>query len=132
MIVDSSAIVAIARDEPERLPFVQLMLDAEICRLSAGTFVELCAVAIRQRTFSFDWLDRAIVTYRLVIEPVTVQQARIGQTAYARYGIGSQDPAKLNFGDCFAYALAKETGEPLLFKGDDFARTDVIAAFRPA
>lgn len=128
MIVDSSAIVAIARDEPERQRFIQLMADAEHCRMSAGTFIELSVVAIRKRSFTLEWLDRVVVTYRLSIEPVTAEQARTGQSAYQRYGTGSQHAAKLNFGDCFAYALAKAMGEPLLFKGNDFSKTDVVPA----
>ena len=65
---------------------------------------------------------------QLLVEPVTMAQARIAREAYRDFGRGSGHPARLNFGDCFAYALAKETGEPLLFKGGDFARTDVTAA----
>lgn len=66
--------------------------------------------------------------YGIAIAPVTVDQAQIGSDAYRRYGRGSGHPANLNFGDCFAYALSRATGEPLLFKGDDFAQTDVLAA----
>ena len=62
---------------------------------------------------------------QIIIEPVTESQARIAREAYRDFGKGSSHPAKLNFGDCFAYALAKFTGEPLLFKGDDFAHTDI-------
>ncbi|WP_375421736.1 PIN domain-containing protein [uncultured Sphingomonas sp.] len=66
------------------------------------------------------------------IAPVTIAQARIGQAAYAQYGRGTGHPAGLNFGDCFAYALAKESGRPLLYKGHHFAATDVVAAISPA
>jgi ribonuclease VapC len=64
----------------------------------------------------------------IVIEPVTEEQAHIARQAYRDYGRGSGHPARLNFGDCFAYALARATGEPLLFKGDDFRHTDIASA----
>ena len=72
--------------------------------------------------------DDLVKEARIVIEPVTEVQARIAREAYRDFGKGSGHPAKLNFGDCFAYALAKTTGEPLLFKGDDFIQTDIIPA----
>jgi ribonuclease VapC len=67
---------------------------------------------------------------RILVAPVTEQQARIARAAYRDFGKGSGHPARLNFGDCFAYALAKDTGEPLLFKGRDFAHTDIVPALR--
>ena len=73
-------------------------------------------------------LDEFIETAEIVVEPVTEQQARIAREAYRDFGKGSGHPAQLNFGDCVSYALAKTTGEPLLFKGNDFSRTDI----RPA
>jgi ribonuclease VapC len=74
--------------------------------------------------------DELIREAQIVIESVTEAQAEIARQAYRDFGRGSGHPAKLNFGDCFAYALAKEKAEPLLYKGDDFARTDIIAALR--
>ena len=82
----------------------------------------LDSVVLAQRT-----CDELIAAAGIVIEPVTAGQARIARDAYRDFGKGSGHAAGLNFGDCFAYALAKATGEPLLFKGDDFSRTDVTA-----
>ena len=73
-------------------------------------------------------LDAFLQEAEVEIEPVTIEQARLAREAYRDYGKGSGHPARLNFGDCFAYALARDTGEPLLFKGDDFRRTDVTPA----
>lgn len=125
MIVDSSAFVAIALTEVEADGFVGAIGRADVCRVSAGTWIELTAVAVRRRLFSIEWLERIAVSYRLTIEPVTVEQARIGHHAYRTFGLGTGHRARLNFGDCFSYALAKATGEPLLFKGDDFVHTDL-------
>jgi ribonuclease VapC len=75
--------------------------------------------------------DQMIETGAITLEPVTIEQGRIAAEAHRRYGRGSGHPARLNFGDCFSYALAKATGEPLLFKGDDFGHTDVATAVAP-
>lgn len=96
--------------------------------MSAGGWIELSAVAVRRKIIPQPWLDTLIARFGLIIEPVTSEQAHIGHQAYRMFGIGSGHRARLNFGDCFAYALAKVTGEPLLFKGDDFIHTDVIPA----
>ena len=129
MIVDSSAVVAILRSEPEQQEFSRLISQAEVVRLSAANFLEasivLEATTNRERRLVFDgFLHSAGVT----IEPVTVEQAHLAREAYRDYGKGSGHPAGLNFGDCFAYALARATGEPLLFKGNDFSHTDVRSA----
>lgn len=128
MIVDTSALIAIAIKESERLAFLRLMDAAPIRRISAGSWIELSAVAVRRGLMPLAWLDAAPERLALEIEPVTVEQAKIGQDAYRKYGIGSGHEARLNFGDCFAYALAKATDEPLLFKGNDFSKTDVLRA----
>jgi ribonuclease VapC len=129
MIVDTSAIMAIVLDEPERARFTHLLADAAIARISAGSWIELSAVLTRRRdpvaNAAFAVVSETIA---LTIEPVTADQARIGWEAYRTYGIGTGHPARLNFGDCFTYALAKARGEPLLYKGDDFARTDLVPA----
>lgn len=130
MIVDSSVLVAIAQNEPETERFVRTLSGAAVARLSAGSWLELTAVFVRKSLLDIAWLERAIREYGITIEPVTLEQARIGQAAYREYGLGTGHPARLNFGDCFAYALAKATGEPLLFKGDDFGHTDVVDASR--
>jgi ribonuclease VapC len=129
VIIDTSALITILRAEPDAEGYAQAIQDAPIRRISAGNFLEAAIVIdgsrdpIASRRFD-DLCDAA----GLVIEPVTEAQARIGRDAYRDFGKGSGHPAQLNLGDCFAYALAKVTGEPLLFKGDDFAHTDV----RPA
>ena len=102
---------------------------AEVCRISAGTLLELSIVidsqsdAIAQRG-----LDDLITRQRILVEDVTPYHVALGRAAYRDFGKGSDSPAQLNFGDCFAYALARETGEPLLYKGDDFGHTDLRAA----
>jgi ribonuclease VapC len=129
MILDTSAVIAILRDEPEAARFAQAIQDAGRRRISAVNYVEAAAVIdgsrdpVASRRFD-DLLREAGVT----VEPVTQVQAKIARDAYRDFGKGSGHPAKLNFGDCFAYALAKAVGEPLLFKGDDFSHTDVASA----
>ena len=128
MIVDTSAIMAILTDEPERPAFVAKLAEASTPRLSAGSWIELAAVQVRGNRDYHQALEQLVAAFRIAIAPVTVEQAQIGHQAYREYGIGSRHDARLNFGDCFAYALAKATGEPLLFKGDDFSKTDIVAA----
>jgi len=129
MIVDSSALIAILRDERDARAYAQAIAHAAVRRISAASYVETAAVIdgshspIASRRFD-DFLREA----QLVIEPVTENQARIAREAYRDFGRGSGHPARLNFGDCFAYALAKALNEPLLFKGDDFTQTDVTPA----
>jgi ribonuclease VapC len=128
MILDTSAVVAILRDEPEAEVIAQAIERAEHRRISAVNYVEAAAVIdgsrdpIASRKFD-DLLREAEVT----IEVVTENQARIARQAYRDFGKGSGHPAKLNFGDCFAYALAKAKREPLLIKGEDFGQTDEAA-----
>ena len=126
MILDSSAIVAILRNEPDRPVLVQAMEDHLVRRISAANYLEVCILTDSNKnpTLSRE-LDDFFVNSEVVIEPVTAEQARIAREAYRDFGKGSGHPAKLNFGDCFAYALAKSKREPLLCKGDDFVHTDV-------
>ena len=130
MIVDSSAIMTVVLEEGESRRFAAAMAASPTSlRLSAGNWIELAAVLTRTGDGSlWDIAERLIEEARVTIEPVTIEQAVIAREAYRRYGRGTQHKASLNFGDCFAYALAKATGEPLLFKGDDFARTDITPA----
>jgi ribonuclease VapC len=129
MIVDASVLVAIAIDEPGCEMLLKAMLVPEIKRVSAANLLETWTVIDRRHIpGASEVLDDTIARTALVVEPVTLAQAEIARVAYARYGKGSGSPAQLNFGDCFAYALAKETGEPLLFIGDDFIHTDVPSA----
>lgn len=131
MIVDSSAIVAILRAEPEAPEIAGAIVSANEshrgCRVSAVSYVEAAIVidsgkdAIASRRF-----DEFFRVSRIAVESVTPQQAEIARQAYRDFGKGHHK-AGLNFGDCFAYALAKETGEPLLYKGKDFVHTDVDA-----
>jgi ribonuclease VapC len=127
MILDTSALAAIFFGEPELELYIQVIHDAERCRISAANFVELSMVVEGQ--IGPEAGRQCDVFFRraeIVIEPVTVEQAHLARQAFLDFGKG-RHPAKLNFGDCFAYALAKATGEALLFKGEDFSKTDVRA-----
>ena len=129
MIVDTSALIAILRDEPEAAPCAQAIERAAIRRISAVNFLEAAVVIDGSRDpIASRRLDDLLKQAQIIIEPANEAQARIAREAYRDFGKGSGHSAKLNFGDCFAYALAKVTGEPLLFKGEDFARTDIKSA----
>lgn len=128
MVVDTSAILAILLDEPERRAFNEMIEAAESRRMSVASFVE-ASIVISAR-YGADglheldiFLDRAMID----LVPVDAEQGKLARDAFRRYGKG-RHPAGLNYGDCFTYALARALGEPILFKGDDFARTDVVAA----
>ena len=128
MIVDTSAIVCVHEGEPEARRYLELMMDADVLRLSAGTLLETSQVLdARQRLRSSRRLDRLIADLDLEVVPVDEAQVAVARTAYRDFGKRSGHPAQLNFGDCFAYALAITTGDPLLFKGGDFGHTDVVA-----
>lgn len=121
MIVDSSAIMAILLQEQEAAAVVRAISIAEQCSLSAAGYVEIGIVYdSRNGSGSEAEYDDVLAELGVSIEPVTEIQAKIARKAYRDFGKGSGHPAKLNFGDCFAYALATETGRPLLYKGDDF------------
>lgn len=129
MIVDTSVLVAALFDEPETELFFETMATAGALSMSAGSLLELGTVlARRNRRDLLPVADRLMLTFGITIAHATASHARLGREAYLQFGKGTGHPAKLNFGDCFAYALAKETGEPLLFKGDDFVHTDVRRA----
>jgi len=129
MIVDTSALIAILRDEPEAAFCAREIENAGSCRVSAVNFVEAGIIIDSARDpVASRRLEDLFRVAKLVIEPVSEAQARIAREAYRDFGRGSGHPARLNFGDCFAYALAKEAGEPLLYKGKDFALTDVVSA----
>lgn len=129
MIIDTSAVVAILRDEPEALTYAKAIENAASRRISAANFVEAAIVIDGSRDpIASRRFDDLVKEAELVIEPVTEVQARIAREAYRDFGKGSGHPAKLNFGDCFAYALAKVKGESLLFKGTDFGHTDLNTA----
>lgn len=129
MIVDTSAIMAILLDEPDQAEIALKLRSDFIRRISAGNWIELTVVVTRRADpILRAKLDALLALAPIEIAPVTAEQAKLGEQAYREYGQGSGHPARLNFGDCFAYALARATGEPLLYKGDDFAQTDVLAA----
>ena len=129
MIIDTSALVAILRDEPDAARFASAIEAADVRRISAVTYVELGAVIDGTRdAVASRRVDELIAVAGIVIEPVTAAQAHIAREAYRDFGKGSGHSAGLNFGDCFSYALARDLGEALLFKGSDFGETDI----RPA
>ena len=128
MILDSSAIIAVLRAEPEAPHFAQAIISAGTSRVSAVSYVEAAVVidsgkdAVASRRF-----DEFFRVSRVAVEAVTARQAEMARQAFRDFGKGRHQ-AGLNFGDCFAYALAKEKDEPLLFKGNDFRHTDVESA----
>ena len=130
MIVDTSAIIAVLKEEPDAPRFQRaLTISNEPKRISAANYLEAAIVVDANRNPLLSRrLDELIVQTEIVAEPVTLEQADIARAAYRDFGKGSGHPAQLNFGDCFAYALAKSMREPLLFKGDDFSQTDVAIA----
>jgi ribonuclease VapC len=131
VIVDTSALIAILRDEPEAAACAGAIEAASTRRISAANFLEAAVVIDGSRDpIASRRFDDLIREAQLVIEPVGEAQARIARSAYRDFGRGSGHPARLNFGDCFAYALARATGEPLLFKGNDFAHTDITPALQ--
>jgi ribonuclease VapC len=129
VIIDTSAVVAILNGEPDAHAFAKAIQDAAERRMSAATYLELAAVVERTRDpVASRLLDDFLARMSIEIMPVTVDQALIARRAYWDYGKGSGHRAGLNFGDCFSYALARERREELLFKGNDFVHTDVLAA----
>jgi ribonuclease VapC len=128
MIVDSSSIIAILRNEPDAGAMAEALQEASVRRISAVTYVEAAVVADNDRHPVLSRrLDELVRDAQMRIEPVTAGQAAIARQAYRDFGKG-RHKAGLNLGDCFAYALAKEMDEALLFKGDDFCHTDVEVA----
>jgi ribonuclease VapC len=129
MIVDTSALIAILRYEPDAKIYADAIERATSRRISAANFLETAIVIDGSREpIASRRFDDLCLEAQLIIEPVTEAQARIAREAYRDFGRGSGHRASLNFGDCFAYALAKATGEQLLFKGGDFAHTDIRVA----
>ncbi len=129
MILDSSALIAILRNEADAAVYAAAIESTAECRISAANFLEIAIVIDGSRDpIASRRLDDLLRVAGIAIEPVTEDQARIAREAYRDFGRGSGHPAQLNFGDCFAYALARATGEPLLFKGNDFRHTDVTPA----
>ena len=126
MIVDSSAIVAIVREEAEAAGLAALIAKQPRAEMSAGNYLETSIVIDSDRDPALSaGLDALLDRLGVTVAPVTESQARLARQAHRDFGKGSGHPAKLNFGDCFAYALATERGEPLLYKGEDFAHAGV-------
>jgi ribonuclease VapC len=128
VVIDTSALLAILFDEAERASFNRRLVADTVRLMSAANYLEAAIIlddrlgedgAANLRLYMADAAIR--------IMPVTVEQVDVARVAYRRYGRGNH-PARLNFGDCFAYALAKTTDEPLLFKGEDFSQTDLEPA----
>lgn len=128
MIIDTSALVAILYRESEAEAFARKIHDADACRISVANYVELSMVVENQ--LGPEGMRQAEAFFRragVMVEPVTVEHGELARQAFLDFGKG-RHKAGLNFGDCFAYALAKATGEPLLFKGGDFSQTDIMPA----
>jgi len=131
MVVDTSALIAIVTQEDECLLFEDMILRAPTAVISAISIVE-ATIVLNSKSKDFDQrqLDSAVAALQLDMRGVDLNQGELARQAYLRYGRG-RNPAGLNFGDCFAYALAKARDDVLLFKGDDFAQTDIVPAWRP-
>ena len=128
MIVDASATVAILLGEPEAEYFDSKIIASASCRMSIVNYIEVAMVLEgRLSSEGGHLLDEYLETAQITLAPVTLRQAELVRDAWRRFGRGNH-PAALNLGDCFAYALAADAGEPLLFKGDDFSLTDIIPA----
>lgn len=131
MIVDTSVLAAILFDEPEKARFAEILASAERSAISAGNWLELTTVLARRgRHDLIEPAERLRGRLTIVVTAVSPAQAELARDAYLSFGKGSGHRAQLNFGDCFAYALAEDAGEPLLFKGDDFAHTDITPAIK--
>jgi ribonuclease VapC len=131
MIIDTSAVIAILKNEPEAEVLSEAIEAAKVVRISAASYLESNIVVGRYKDPILTVrLEEILDNPRLQIEPVTVAQARIARQAYRDYGRASGHPANLNFGDCFSYALARDKREPILYKGDDFVHTDLRSALQ--
>lgn len=133
MIVDTSAIAAILLEEGDGDTFLESLLHTTRAAMSAASYLEAGIVIDKAHDPVLSRrLDELLEALRIEIVPITAEHARVARAAYRDFGKGSGHRAGLNFGDCFSYALAKVTAEPLLFKGNDFQHTDVkVAATGP-
>jgi len=128
MVVDTSAIVAILLNEPEKVPFLKKLARSSERSISAVTYMESGMVLTSYLGAGAEQiLDALLFDAGIVTVPISFPQAKLALAAFRQYGKG-RHPASLNFGDCFSYALAKSSAQPLLFKGHDFAKTDILAA----
>jgi ribonuclease VapC len=125
MVIDSSALIAILQLEPDAEHFVRMINRDPVRLMSTATLLETSIVLdVRRADQALIELDRFIERSDIILEPVTTDQAKLARVAFRRYGRGNH-PARLNFGDCFVYALASASNEPVLFKGTDFNQTDI-------
>jgi ribonuclease VapC len=132
VIIDTSALISILRAEDNAATMAHAIEEATIRRISAANYLETAVVIDGSRDpVASRRFDELVEAASLTVEPVTREQAHIARDAYRDFGKGSGHKAGLNFGDCFAYALAKAVGEPLLFKGNDFIHTDITPALSP-
>ena len=126
MVIDTSAVLAWLKHEPERERIVAALEAHPVCRISAVSLLEAhIVVRAREHPTMLGKLQRFLEEIGVVVMPFDERQAGLADTAFQRYGKGQGHPAQLNFGDCAVYALAKSLDEPLLFVGNDFARTDI-------
>ena len=130
--IDTSAIVAVFRREREVQAFLNVVAGSTSSRISAVAVME-CSIVIRSlKTLppeqSERWLDDFLASSEVTIVPVGLNDLELARLAHIQYGKGTGHPAQLNFGDCFSYALAKALNAPLLYKGEDFAKTDIVSA----
>jgi ribonuclease VapC len=131
MVIDTSALIAIILDEDEALPFEDLVLRAPVAVMSTASVLEATMV-LHGKCIGYDVakIDEMIRDLGIDVRGIDLNQGAIARRAFLSYGKGN-GPANLNFGDCFAYALAKARDDTLLFKGDDFIHTDIVPAWRP-
>ncbi|MCL2162171.1 MAG: type II toxin-antitoxin system VapC family toxin [Betaproteobacteria bacterium] len=126
MVIDTSAVLAWLKNEPERERVVAALEAHPVCRISAVSLLEAhIVVRSREHPAMIGKLQRFLKEVGAVVMPFDERQARIADMAFLRYGKGQGHPAQLNFGDCAVYALAKSLDEPLLFVGNDFTLTDI-------
>jgi ribonuclease VapC len=130
VIIDSSAVLAIVLREPDGRRYLRAVLTAAPRRMSVSNWLEATMVVDRRgNPLAIHRLEDFMQGAEIDLMPVSLAQGELARRAWRTYGRGVH-PARLNYGDCFAYALAKETREPLLFKGDDFAQTDIEPALK--
>jgi ribonuclease VapC len=129
VVVDPSAIIAIIYGEPEENAFLNLISHSPTCLLTSPSYVELSIVlGTRYGKKGIEKLDLLLRELSITVVPFSPEQAKLATEAFLTFGKG-RHPAKLNMGDCFSYALAKATGQLLLFKGNDFSQTDINKAY---
>lgn len=129
MVIDTSTLIAILLDEPEATRFIEAIADDSARIVGAPTLVEAAAVMVAKKGNGGSVsLDALIQRLGISIEPMSHEAAEFARSAYGRYGKGVAASGVLNYGDCLAYGVARALGEPLLFKGNDFSKTDIAAA----